>query len=81
MRAGSLDFPPIDGKATDQIVDDLLCVMVGLRCEMGISGGSQDGAVAEDLLNLKQVDACLDQMGCVAMAQAVRCDLFLIPQS
>lgn len=81
MTAKSFDFPPISGKAIHQIVDGLLCVMVRLGCEVGVSGGSQDGAMAEDLLNFEQVDACFDQMGCVAMAQAVGCDLFLSPQS
>lgn len=81
MRVGSLDFPPINGKAVHQLVNDLLCVLVGLGCEMGISGGSQDGAMAKDFLNFEQVDACLNQVGCVAMAQAVRCDLFFILQS
>lgn len=80
MTARSFDFPPINGKAIHQIKDDLLCVMLCLGCEVGISGGSQDRAMAEDLLNFEQVDACFDQMGCVAMAQAVGCDLFLNPQ-
>ncbi len=81
MRAGSLDFPPIDGKAVHQLIDDLPSVVVGPGCEVGVSGGGQDRPMAEDFLDFEQVDACLDQVGCVAMTQAVRCDLFLIPHS
>ena len=71
----------MDREAIHQVIDDLLCVLVGLGCEVGISGGGQDRTMAEDFLDLEQVNACLDQMGCIAMAQAVRRDLFLTPHS
>jgi hypothetical protein len=71
----------MDREAIHQVINDLPCVLVGPGCEVGISGRGQDRAMAEDLLDFKQVDACFDQMGCIAMAQTVGCDLFLIPQS
>jgi hypothetical protein len=51
--------------------------------EVGVLGGGQNTAVAENLLDLKQIKAGLDQVRGVAMAQAVRGDLFLFrrPQS
>ena len=36
--------------------------------------------MTEDLLDLDQIDAGLDEVGSIAVAQAVRGDLFLIPQ-
>ncbi len=80
MRGGSFDFPPIEGKAIHQIVDDLLCVMICLGCEVGISGGRQNRTMAKDLLNFEQIDARFDQMGCIAVTQAVWGDLFFTPQ-
>jgi hypothetical protein len=52
MRAGSFDFPPLDGKAIHQVIDHLFGVMACVGGQVGIFGGGQDGAVAEDLLNL-----------------------------
>jgi len=37
--------------------------------------------MAEDFLHLEQIDARFDQMGSVAVAQAVQGDLFFIPQA
>ncbi len=48
---------------------------------MGISGSSQNAAVAEDFLYFKQIDTRFDQMGGVAVSQASWGDLFFIPQS
>ena len=81
MRAGSFDLPPIDGEAIHQLVDDLLSVMGRVRCEVGIFGGGQNGAVAEDFLHLEQIDACFDQVRGVGVAKTVRSDLFFIPQA
>jgi hypothetical protein len=50
-------------------------------CQMGVFGGGQDRVMAEDLLHLEQIDTGLDQMGCIAMPQAMRGDLFFIPQA
>lgn len=54
--------------------------MFGLLREVGIADGGEDGLVAEVFLHFKQVDACLDQVGCEGMAQRVRRDLFFSPQ-
>jgi len=48
---------------------------------VSVAGGGQNRAVAEDLLHLEQIDTGLDQVGCIAVAQAVRGDLFFIPQA
>ena len=55
--------------------------MVGVGGQVGVFGGGQDGAVTEDFLHFEQVDARFDQMGRIAVAQAVRGNLFFIPQS
>jgi hypothetical protein len=38
---------------------------------VGVSGGGQDADMAKDLLQLKQIDPSLQQMGGVAVAQGV----------
>ena len=81
MRAGSFDVTPVDVKAIDQIIDVLFCVMVRRGGEVGVFGGRQDGVVTEDFLYLDQVNARFDQMSGKTMAQAVRGDLFFIPQA
>ena len=45
--------------------------------EVGITRRGQDGVVTEDLLDFQQIDAVFDQVRGVAVAQAVRGDLFL----
>ena len=60
MRAGSFDVPPGNGKAIHQLIDELLCLLVGLGGQVSVFGGSQDGVMAEDFLNFKQVNARFD---------------------
>jgi hypothetical protein len=55
----SLDRPPFDGKAVHHLVDDPLCVSVRVGRQVSAFGGGEDGTMAEDLLHLEQVDACL----------------------
>ena len=55
--------------------------MLGLIRQVGISRGGQNGVVAEDFLYLDQIDAGLDQVSGIAMAQAVRADVFFRPQA
>jgi hypothetical protein len=55
--------------------------MLRVGRQMGVFGSSEDGVVAEYFLHLKQIDARLDQMGGIAVAQAVRGNLFFKPQS
>jgi hypothetical protein len=45
-----------------------------------VAAGGQDAVVAQDFLHLQQIDAGLDQVGGIAVAQAVGGDLFLSPQ-
>ena len=47
----------------------------------GVASGGQNGVVAEEFLYLDQIDTGLDQVGSIAMAQAVGRDLFFRPQA
>ena len=55
--------------------------MLGLVGQMGISGGGENGVVAEEFLYLDQIDTGLDQVGGIAVAQAVGRDVFFRPQA
>ena len=59
-----------------QGIDAGSCRFGGVAGEVGVAGGGEDGMVAEDLLDFQQIDALLDQVRGVAVAQAVRGDLF-----
>ena len=48
---------------------------------MGVFGGGENRAVAEDFLNVKQIDAGFDQMSGITVAKAVWGNVFFIPQS
>ena len=80
MRAESFDAPPFDGEAVHQRIDHLCGVMLRAAGQVSVFSGGQDGVVTEDFLYFAQVDARLDQMGGIAVAKAVRGDLFFIPQ-
>ena len=54
--------------------------MLGLVGQVGIADGGENGMMAEEFLHLDQVDAGLDQVGGIAVAQTVRGDLFFRPQ-
>ena len=49
--------------------------------QVGVAGRGENRVVAEYLLDFEQVDTGFDQVGGVAVAQAVRGDLFFNPQS
>ena len=68
-------------EAVHQGVDANAGLIVGVAGEMGVTGGGEDGVVAQYLLHLQQIDTGLDQMGCIAVAQTVWGDLFFRPQS
>ena len=55
--------------------------MLGLIGQVGIADGGEDGVMAEEFLYLDQINTGLDQVGCIAVAQAVRGDLFFRPQA
>jgi hypothetical protein len=48
---------------------------------MGIAGSGENTVVAEDFLHFQQIDTGFDQMCGIAMAQAVRRNLFFSPQA
>ena len=54
--------------------------MLGLVGQVGVTGGGENGVVAEEFLHLDQIDAGLDQMSCIAMSKRVGRDLFFRPQ-
>jgi len=54
--------------------------MLGLIGEMRIAHRREDRVMAENLLDLNEVDAGLDQVSGIGVAQAVRRDLFFRPQ-
>jgi len=65
----------------DQLVDACAAGELALFGEMGVTEGGEDGLVAEDLLHFQQVDTCFNQMGGIAVAQAVWRNSFFKPQS
>ena len=74
-------MPPAKSETIHQAVDVFDGVMLRLVGQMGIAGGGENGVMAEELLHLDQIDPCLDQVGCIAVAQAVWRDLFFRPQA
>jgi hypothetical protein len=54
---------------------------VGVAGQVGVARGGQNAVVAQNLLYFQQVNAGFDQVGCIAVAQAVGGDLFFRPQA
>ncbi len=54
--------------------------MLGLVSQVGIASGGENGVMAEEFLHLDQIDTGLDQVRGIAVAQAVRGNLFFKPQ-
>ena len=81
MRAESFDTPPLNGEATDQLINQLVGILFRVGCQVGISGSGQYTAMAEDLLHFEYVDTRFDQVGRIAVSKRVRGNLFFIPQS
>lgn len=75
-----MDVPPGEGEGVHEGVDAIDGLVLGAIGEVGVAGGGEDRVVAEDLLDLDQIDAGLDEVGGVAVTQAVGGDLFFIPQ-
>ncbi len=71
MTGGSFDVPPLDGEAIDQFIDQLPGIVAGMGGQVGVFGGGEDGAVAEDFLDFEQIDAGFDQMGGIGMSKVV----------
>ena len=75
----SFDGAPGQAKAIHQSIDPVNGVMLGLIGQVGITNGGENRMMAEDLLYRDQVNAGFDQMRGVAVAQAVRGNLFFRP--
>lgn len=67
----SFDTSPAQIKAVDELIDGLRAVDRGLVGQMGVSGCCQQADMAEDLLELKKINSCFQQMGRVAVAKGM----------
>ncbi len=56
-------------------------VLIRVGGQVGVFGGGQNAAVTEDFLHFEQVDTGFDQMSGKTVPQAVRGNLFFIPQA
>ena len=54
-------------------------MLPGVGGEVGVFSGGEDRVVTEDLLHFEQIDTSFYQMRGIAVAQAVRGDLFFKP--
>lgn len=54
--------------------------MLGLIRQMGVPDRRENGVMPENLLNLDEVDAGLDQVSGIGMSQTVWRNLFFDPQ-
>ena len=68
-------------KAAHQSLNAHTHLLVGVAGQVGVAGRGEDRVMTQDLLHFKQVNVGFNQVGCVAVAQAVRRDLFFRPQS
>jgi len=62
------------------MIDYLIRLMGGFRRQTGVTTGGYNIAMPQEFLHLLQVHTCFNQMGCIAMAQRVRGDVFFKPQ-
>ena len=77
----TFELPPGEIEAIHQRVDALNRVVLGLVGQVGVADGGEYRVVAEVFLDFDEVDARFDQVGCIAVAQAVRADVFFRPQA
>ena len=66
--ARSFDRSPAQIEAAHQGIDALGGQCLGLSGQVGVAVGGENGVVAQDVLNVLQTDAGLDQVSCVAVA-------------
>jgi hypothetical protein len=64
----SFELPQVDGETAHQLIDQLIGTLGGMRSQVGVLGGGEDTAMAQDLLDLQQIETGLDQMSGIAMA-------------
>ncbi len=86
MTVGSWNLPPRDlpllqDKPVHHFVNDLMGFLVRMGGQVRIFGRGQNGAMPQNVLDFKQVDARFNEMSGIAVAQTVRGNLFFIPQS
>jgi hypothetical protein len=59
---------PAPVEAAHQGIDALGGQRLALGGQVGVAVGGEDGVVAQDVLNVLQADAGLDQVGCITVA-------------
>lgn len=60
MQARSFHGPPLDGVTIHQGVNELGRILGGIKREVGVFCGGEDGVVTEDFLDLQQIDSRLN---------------------
>ena len=65
--APSFHRSPAQFEAAHQGIDAFGGQCLGLTGQVGVAVGGEDGVVAQDLLNVLQADAGLDQVSCIAV--------------
>jgi hypothetical protein len=61
----------LDGETVDQLIDQLPGIVAGMGGQVGVFGGGEDGAVAEDFLDFEQIDTGFDQMSGIGVSKIV----------
>lgn len=74
-------MPCVEDKAIHQRIDAFDGQLRAALGQTRVFGRGQYRGMAEYVLDLNQIDADFDQMGCIAMPQAVRGDVFFIPHA
>ena len=68
-------------EATHQGFDAHTHLLVGVAGQVGVAGRGENRVMTQNLLHFKQVNPGFDQVGCIAVAKTVGCDLFFSPQA
>ena len=71
----------MEREAAHQGFDPSAGLALGKAGEVGVAGGGENAVMAQNLLYFKQIDTRFNQVRGIAVAQAVRRDLFFSPQS
>ena len=68
VRGASFDRTPSHGKAAHQGVDAINGLMLSRIGEMGVTNRGQNGLMAQDFLDVKQINTGFNQMCGIAVA-------------